>query len=285
MQLQKIARKLRRAPKTLFERFAGHLKLIEVSSFDLEKANALKPIAKDVIVSLTSYPPRFPTLEHTLKSILNQSIRPETTILWISENDFPLIPQGVLALKKFGLTINACQDLKSYKKILPTLEAFPNAHIVIADDDVYYHPHWLEELVVGMKSDTVTCHRAHRITYSPDGAIMSYRDWEKNIRGPVSGSSIFPTGVGGVLYPNGVLHPDVTNWELAKQLCPSGDDIWLFWMASRGGAKFSKIGPQHREISWPGSQRIALHRSNVLDGNLNDVQIQRITKYYGGLQN
>ncbi len=45
-----------------------------------------------------------------------------------------------------GLTIDWCEDIKSYKKLIPTLKKYPDAIIVTADDDLIYDNKWLEQL-------------------------------------------------------------------------------------------------------------------------------------------
>ena len=102
-----------------------------------------------LVVSLTSYPPRFGTLALTLRSLLCQTVRPDHLILWIAPADFALLPQSVRRLQARGLTIRLAEDIKSYKKIIPALDQFPDAFIVTADDDLFYWQSWLEELVKG----------------------------------------------------------------------------------------------------------------------------------------
>src|SRR5579864_6248399 len=90
-----------------------------------------------LVVSLTSYPPRFPTVALTLRCLLTQSIKPDHVILWIAHADEARLPPEVLALRALGLEIRSTEDLRSFKKIVPALRDFPDAFIVTADDDVY----------------------------------------------------------------------------------------------------------------------------------------------------
>ncbi len=78
----------------------------------------------ELIVSLTSYPPRFRTLDLTLRCLLTQTVRPDRVILWIAEADMAKLPPAVVALVEYGLDIRACKDTRSYKKIIPALAAF-----------------------------------------------------------------------------------------------------------------------------------------------------------------
>src|SRR3954466_7969070 len=59
----------------------------------------------ELIVSLTSYPPRYPTLAKTLKSLLAQDVWADRTILWLEEKDVSALPDDVRALTEVGLEV------------------------------------------------------------------------------------------------------------------------------------------------------------------------------------
>ena len=88
-----------------------------------------------LIVSLTSYPARFGSLHLVLRSLLTQSVRADRVVLWLDEGDEHLLPPAVTSL---GVETRICPRWRSYKKIIPTLMEWPEAHIVTADDDIYY---------------------------------------------------------------------------------------------------------------------------------------------------
>jgi hypothetical protein len=235
-----------------------------------------------LIVSLTSYRPRFDTLVYTLRSLLQQTVQPEHVILWISHFDFPFLPKNVLDLRGAGLEIRATTDLGPYTKIIPALAAFPDAFICTADDDVYYWPTWLEELVeeVGSSDHMVICHRAHEITLDSQGGWKPYDQWVFNTRSRGKLTSLFPTGVQGVLYSPGVLAHTPEDWDAALTLCPRADDIWLFWIGRRNGANY-KTTRLWRELTlWPDSQKTTLWIDNVQHGG-NDDQIRKMVDRYG----
>lgn len=228
-----------------------------------------------LIVSLTSYPPRFGSLHLVLRSLLNQTVRADRVILWLDEGDDQKLPADIAAL---GVEIRICPNWRSYKKIVPTLLEAPDAYIVTADDDVYYGPDWLAGLVA-QAGEGVASHRAHRVTLA-GGVPQSYGDWQRNIAAPDAGPLIFPTGVGGVLYAPGVFHPDVTDAALFTQLAPSADDVWLYWMHRLAGSRPVKIGGRFRITEWPGTQAQNLRGSN-LAGDGNDRAVQAMVQAYG----
>lgn len=235
-----------------------------------------------LVVSLTSYPARFRTLSLTLKCLLRQSVTPDRIILWIAHQDKCVLPFEILDLRTAGLEILFYDDIKSYKKIIPTLHLEPNAFIVTADDDVYYWPTWLEELIKPYNNDNniAICHRAHEISLNKIGLPNPYTEWTAKTCNTIASPLHFPTGVGGVMYPPGIFHPDVLKLDLINTLCPLADDVWLYWMVRRNGGKFQKTPSRHFMYTWPNSQITSLYNENVLSGG-NDAQICSMIKEYG----
>ncbi|TXB68802.1 glycosyltransferase family 2 protein [Paracoccus aurantiacus] len=228
-----------------------------------------------LIVSLTSYGPRLPTVSKVIASLLRQTVSADRVILWLDKADRDRLPPEVA---ESGAEIRVCPDWKSYKKLVPTLLEAPDAYIVTADDDVYYGPNWLEGLTAKAGSGAV-CHRAHEITMQ-GGLPRVYDDWNRNITAPAAGPLIFPTGVGGVLYAPGVFHPDVTDANKFMRLAPSADDVWFYWMHRMNGSAPEKIGGRFRVIEWPGSQAQNLRATNLGTGG-NDRAVAAMIAEYG----
>ncbi|KEO58899.1 hypothetical protein DT23_15925 [Thioclava indica] len=235
-----------------------------------------------LVVSLTSYPTRFATLKPTLQSLLFQTTRPDATVLWIAHDELELLPPDIRDLERSGLEIRVCENLRSYKKLLPALEAWPDAIIVTADDDVYYWPQWLEELVNTYRKtgDPVICQRAHKIRLGADGLPRPYLEWRRRVEAHQRGPLIFPTGVTGVLYDPRIFHEDIARRDLIAELCPHADDVWLYWMHRMKGSQPHLISDGRKNVEWPESQVQSLRSINV-DQNLNDRQIEAMIAHYG----
>lgn len=238
-----------------------------------------------LIVTLTSYPPRFPTLGLTLRSLLDQSVRADRTILWLAEKDLPLLPEDIVALQDSGLEIRGCADLRSYKKLIPALQAFPGAWFATADDDVYYPPDWLEGLVreAGAPGRTAIAARAHLARLDKEGRFLPYLEWDMNthhLRAPLPGTRLFPTGVGGVLYPPDAFADAVMDEDAFMRLCPHGDDIWFFWMARLAGTDQIRTPSGFELLSWPQSQEVGLFHENQFNSR-NDLQIRNLEEAFG----
>lgn len=239
-------------------------------------------LPKPLIVSLTSYRRRFDTLALTLRSILFQTVRPDKTILWVSHDDYPLVPEDVLALRKHGLEIATCTDMRAYTKIIPTLQTHKDCFVITVDDDVYYRADCIEKLTAAYDPSKkhVICHRAHRIVVAANDEPAPYTSWKRDISPAATSALIFPTGVMGVLYPPDAFHEDVCNVALFSELSPSADDVWLYWMWRLNGHIGKKLPGKTKIIDWPGSQTTSLQAENLI-GGANDRCIQNMVRKYG----
>src|SRR5690606_26871059 len=87
----------------------------------------------------------YPHLHHALASLLNQDMAPDAVVLWLARHELAALPADILRME--GLTVRQCDDLRSYKKLIPALEHYPDAFVVTADDDLVYPRSWLRGLV------------------------------------------------------------------------------------------------------------------------------------------
>ncbi len=233
-----------------------------------------------LVISLTSYPGRFSTLHLTLQSLLDQTVRPDRVALWIADGDIDRLPAAVRALEGDILQVRTCEDLRNFKKILPSLLAYPDAFILICDDDSYYPDDWLRGIVEAYdpREPTIVCTRAHRVTYLADGRSAPYKRWAHNVSDPQAdrpSTDIVPTGNGGVLYPPGSLDPQVTDLDLIRKLSATSDDIWLYFMWRQAGWKAKRVpGGKRRYSEWPNTQGASLtafHRGGKKDEHFLDM--------------
>jgi hypothetical protein len=236
-------------------------------------------------VTLTSYPPRFDTLAPTLKSLLDQDVAADATVLWIANDDMQFLPADVLVLQDAGLVIRGCDDLRSYKKLIPARAAFPGHFFVTADDDAYYPPDWLDSLVSAYDhaKPTVIAGRSHLALLDETGRLRPYSEWvfaSHLPRATAPNTRLFPTGVGGVLYPPTAFGDEVDDIEAFMATCPAGDDIWFFWMSRRSGIDQRAAKRPFAHVCWPSTQAVALANENVEMGR-NDAQIRAMEARYG----
>lgn len=236
-----------------------------------------------LIISLTSYPARFPTLHLTIRTLLSQSICPDLVVLWLYEPDLEKLPANTQRLIGKSFEVRSVErDIRSYKKLIPPLETHPSAFIVTADDDLYYKRSWLCELVDSYSPGRreIVCHRAHRIVLDHDASIAPYDQWEGEISDSTSGTLIFPTTGGGVLIPPGIFDSEVHDEQVFMTLCPTSDDVWFYFMVRRAGCVCRKIGPPLTCRTWNGSQERALYFENAHQQK-NDVAIANLLRRFG----
>lgn len=240
----------------------------------------------ELIVSLTSFPARIPTLHLCIETLLQQTIKPDRIILWLSKSEIlpEELPASLTRLEKRGLEIKWCKNTRSYRKLIPTLHDYPDALIVTADDDIFYPKTWLEQLYTAYQKEPeyIHCHRAHLIKYSPDGNSLPYLQWgylSMGIQGP--SLDIIPTGVGGVLYASNHLNSEIMNEQAFLELCPKADDIWFKAMSLLNNVQCKKVSPYCfplREINIKNNK--TLSDDNYQRGE-NDSQIDAVAARYG----
>lgn len=245
----------------------------------------------ECVVSLTSFPKRIKYVKYTIFSLLAQTYVPQKIILWLAKEQFPQqkIPKILQKLEKQTnkrFEVKWCEDIKSYKKLIPSLIAFSNLPIITADDDVYYHPQWLEFLWLSYQK-AQDCIHAHMVT---ETQIESYSAWKtlckNSLLNKKSSLRYLSIGVGGVLYPPHCLHNDIFNINNFQKLAPLGDDLYFWAMAVLKGTKTKLIDnslghPKQTLNFWDGPN---LYEVNCNE-NYNDVQFANILEHYPEIKN
>lgn len=101
-------------------------------------------VEEEVIVSLTSYGERIKHIMPTIKSLQEQSRRPDRIVVYIANDAKDNVTDELRNAEL--VEIRYCQDIKSYKKFLGFVD-FPSAFVVTADDDLIYSKEWLKTLL------------------------------------------------------------------------------------------------------------------------------------------
>lgn len=259
--------------------------VIDISGprINFEKKDTVIPIE----VSLTSYGRRVESVVYyTLVSILKQTVRPQRIVLWLDDSwSFERLPSKLQGLQKYGVEFNFCKDIKSYKKLIPSLNTSADLPIVTIDDDVMYEPKFLESLYKSYLEDPLKIHCTHALKpilkdINHFDTYVKWQDYDNNLQS----GYVFPIGEGGILYPPNSLHKDVTNIDLAMSLCPNADDIWFWIMALKNGTKHKVVNLKKTFYSFDALYQYfhkgsALTHSNAKE-NKNDIQLKNIIAYY-----
>ncbi|MDR1156229.1 MAG: glycosyltransferase family 2 protein [Bacteroidales bacterium] len=286
-----LYQRFRRKKRALHEQWRRFRRVLLIPLLQSRKFNEN---GENFIVSLTSYGKRLAnTAPYAIITLLRQKVKPDKVILWVGHQDRENIPKILYCLTDKGLEIRFCEDVKSYTKLIPALEAFPDACIITADDDIFYPKNWFGQLLIEHRKNPkkIICHRVHGIITDENHNPLAYNEWDKCIE-PNSAhkpESYFPTGVGGILYPPKCFHKDIANRELFLKLAPNADDIWFWAMALINGEYFDNETPyviiekgsfnKLRMIDWWQHVAHSLQSVNVSE-NRNDGQLKAIIDYY-----
>lgn len=255
-------------------------KLACLTADGLINADALR---LPVIVSLTSIPSRLEIIHLTIRSLLVQSYPAEKIILWLHDSLRDQLPQSLRELEGDVFGIRYVNLTCSHRKLIHSLELYPEKIIVTCDDDLMYDSSWLYRLYQSHTEhpQDIIAHECRLIRFTSSGQPAPYAEWKTETRTDISEPWLMPIGYGGVLYPPHCLHTDVQNRELFLQLTPKADDLWFKAMSYLAGTSTRRsANPGKKPIPIIASQKDSLKKTNVRqDGNYQ--QWLALCEHYG----
>lgn len=262
------------------------IRKIEFTECALSNHESLELENIDIIVSLTTYGDRLYSVHNTIKSVITQTVKVNKIILWLSESEFENVklPLSLINLKKYGLEVRYCKEIRSYKKIIPTMINYPDSYILTIDDDILYPKDMVEKLVneINTEEKIILACRAHKIKYSRNN-IEKYNNWEYETKDSLASHDIFITSGGGTLFPPNCFDDIFNDEDIFLKLSPTADDVWINFNAVRLGIKRKKISDSRcweaNFIEMDGTQENKLSSINV-GLNKNDIQIKNVIEYF-----
>lgn len=270
------------------------MKLKVIYDICLHKAIDVSPQRDStIIVSLTSYGKRVRrSVIYTIYSLLKQTVQPERIVLWLNEKEYcdKNLPETLRFLCQYGLEVRYCRDIRSYTKMIHSISAFPDKHIMTADDDIYYTKDFIKEFSEAhqLHPQAIIAGIAKMPVAKADKQLAPYIDWPEYHHIPADfeydQTKIFPLGIGGVLYPSRIFDDEVLNESVFMALCPKADDIWLYIMGLRCQAEKrmlteSQISYYHTDLLRQYFTKDRLTAKNRLEGE-NDIQLQALLSHY-----
>lgn len=249
---------------------------------------------RERILSVTSYPARIQVVADSLLSLTKQTMSVDRIILWLAEEQFPQreqeLPPSLLELLSSGkVLLRWCpEDLAPHKKYFYAMQAYPEAVIITADDDIVYPKTMVEELMRGylLYPECVSAVLTHLMTFSADGRLLPYSQWvrEYDEQRMKPSRQRMAVGVGGVLYPPHLLKETLFRADTIRHTCLLADDLWLKVIECLSDVPVVCV-TKHRPLQYvPESQEVALWKTNVTQQK-NDLQMKRIlrvlSKEYG----
>lgn len=260
------------------------LKILAIPSLSKKKREM------PIVVSMTSYGRRITSsvVYYTLVSVLRQSVLPDRIVLWIDKTEWNSnnLPNKLKTLLRYGVEYEFCDDIKSYTKLIPAIEKYPDSIIVTLDDDIIYAKNTLDRLYsLHMANPNAICCMSPLKVCVKNGYPSNYQDWRAYSDDVEGDDMIFPCGVDSILYPPKCLGENVTNRELFLKLCPLADDIWFWFNGCLNGTR--KIGIKRKSSNYSFDalyqyfhQGSALTHTNRFEYQ-NDMQFRNLFDHYG----
>lgn len=156
-------------------------------------------------ISLTTIPPRFPTLPRVLAALTAQTARPEAIFLTVPRS-WARFDAAPLPAIPFGVTlIQTDEDMGPIGKLLPAAARF-DGDILICDDDWLYAPDWAARFLAARAAN-------------PKAALAA-STWDA---GRIGYRGTVLQGFAGALIPASQAHaipePPTEAW--------AADDVWI----------------------------------------------------------
>jgi len=239
-----------------------------------------------VVVSLTSYGTRISRVHLAIRSIMDQTVRPNRVELWLGEDsdDIP-IPPELAELTDCGLTIHrGVEDLKGHKKYYFSMREEEEVLLVTIDDDLVYTKDTISSLLAAHQvlPQAVVARRCHRMRFA-EGSIAPYDTWEMNFQAghPLASRELLATTGAGTLYPPHTFGPLTQDIDLARDLALTADDLWMKVRETILGIEVAQA-PNTRPMPYvmPASQSAGLFFENLHNGG-NDAILARLMDHFG----
>ena len=281
-EMKKTITRIKREETTIAQRLERVEHLLEMGSYGVTREKR----EVQIVVSFTSYGSRIETIPLMLERIMNQTVKPDRIVMYLSKENFPGLesdlPERVLDMRTLGLEIRWCSDdMKSYKKLLPALKDFPDDIIITIDDDLYYELDMIEKLYNSYKKypNAISAMRTHRLTFNKKKQLLPYNKWEKEYadEGQVPCKGLMATTGAGTLFPPHIFPEEIFNMENIVELCPMADDVWVMIMAMLNGVPVIPPSRKKKLRYISGTQAERLWDANMDE---NDIQIQKMLKVY-----
>lgn len=245
----------------------------------------------EIIVSLTSYCHRVTDmLPYMLYSMLMQTELPHKIAVYLDEDNWndDALPPLLKEMQRIGVDFYYCEDLKSYKKLIPALRMFPNNPILVCDDDFYYHPHYMKWILDAYRNSdgkTVIGSMAS-IPEKKCGKYLPYSQWKSDKKVPANLHMAFGSG-NGTLFPPHIFDSEILKKEIFMKLSPTADDLWFWAMMERQNIKRMLLSHHgygiHRVVDriedFDVNNVDNLTLINVVQGK-NDQQLKALIEYY-----
>lgn len=238
---------------------------------------------EDIVIALTSFPPRYKTLFLVIRSLLHQKIRVSKIVLYLYKGEAEELPKKLLKLKRHDFEIKLVdENLGPHKKYFYALQEYSDKVVITVDDDIIYPKTLVSDLYNSYKknSNCIIANRVHFIIKDKAQKISSYNNWKKEYTIETMPShSLIAIGCCGVLYPPNIFPKEVFCIDAIKKYCLNADDIWLKFMELKNNIKVLYSGSKnYLPLCIRNTQETGLFHTNA-ERNKNDIYIKSIENF------
>ncbi|MEX0316136.1 MAG: glycosyl transferase, partial [Allomuricauda sp.] len=235
-----------------------------------------------VVVSLTSIPSRLKSLHLVIRSLMDQDVSPKKIVLWLNTDLENKLPRALEKLICERFEIRYSELTCSHRKLIHSLEVYPEDIIITCDDDLMYRKNWLSLFHAEHQKnpDKIIGNHTIHVNHDENGSPLPFKKWKYPENGLINPNAITPIGAWGILYPPHSMHQEILDEKLFLKLAPKADDLWFKAMGLLKGTLTIQASTTPKEpIPIGGTQKIALKKENLgLDKN--SVQWNALNEYY-----
>ena len=254
-----------------------------------------------IILSMTTWPPRFSSAIVAMSSIIQQRKNASLTddvhcVIVLSEEEVCSTSTRSSAcrlidkMEKLGVEVIIDKgNIRSHKKLIPTLEKYPNNPILVVDDDSIQREGWLKTFVDNHRRypDAIIYGQSRSRISICNGEIREENSYLTYGRPGESSIDLKPaSGASGTLYPAHTFTDErFFDRELMMRVSPSSDETWQWAFAIINRSKFRCLSSHNLPYSAGANQECALYHTNRnLYNKIHNDIANAIPEYYAALE-
>lgn len=247
-----------------------------------------------IILSMTTWPPRADFAVIAMKALKSQQhSEPVHYVLTLSNDEWMGEEKHDSLIQSMNyMNVEIIWDdgnIMSHKKLMPTLEKYPNNPILVVDDDKFQQKGWLEQFIQDHKAhptDIIYGNASSRVIIRK-GKIqegISQRGLY-TYPGRVTYNEKPANGSAGTLYPAGTFTDKrFYDRELFMRLTPTSDETWQWAWAVMAGKTYRCLSDKNKAIPIGDCVKPLFHINIQKYSEYHNAIAQEFPEYYAALE-
>lgn len=206
---------------------------------------------------MTTWPPRFAVARQAMSAIVEQvkadKLRDRVHLVMVLSEDEVCYAETrseacelIGKMEKLGVEIiYDWGNILSHKKLIPTLEKYPNNPILVVDDDNAQCKGWLKTFVEDHDKhpdDIIYGQSLSRVELKGDRIVETREPFSYDKIGNLTVNMIPASGAAGTLYPaHTFTDPRFFDRDLFMRVSPTSDETWQWAFAKIAGKTFRQL--------------------------------------------